>query len=281
MSYTYETDKTSPNKTRANRTKKDIDFIVIHWWDLPSKKPTFNGTASWLINERSGVSAHYLVEAERVACLVAPKDIAWHAGVFKVNQRSIGLELNPRASEGDYETAAELIYELRQVYGNLPLRPHSSFVGTACPGDYDLKKLDRMARNQGTKPKPPKPSTPSKPSKPVEVKPPTTNGVYPKVNLQVTDSHTATSHNAWVYLMRYGANRKDKSLTVNIQRWLRDLGYYPAKWVDGVFGPDTIRALQRFLRDRGFYTGVIDGIRGPMTIHGEIDYLNSQRKYFI
>ena len=120
-----------------------------------------------------------------------------------------------------------------------------------------------------SKPKP-KPSKPSKSS----------GKAYPHTALPVTSSHTTASHNAWVYLMRHAVGRTDRSLTINIQRWLRDLGYNVGP-DDGVFGPRTNRAMQRFLADRNFYSGRIDGVRGPMQIRGEINYLNSQRQYLV
>ena len=102
---------------------------------------------------------------------------------------------------------------------------------------------------------------------------------YPHTALPVTNAHTTASHNAWVYLMRHAVNRTDRNLTINIQRWLRDLGYYRGT-VDGMFGPVTVRAVQTFLRTKGLYSGVVDGVRGPMTIRAEIAYLNQQRQYF-
>ena len=116
-----------------------------------------------------------------------------------------------------------------------------------------------------------------------EAKPAASSGggkEYPHVALPVTDSHTTASHNAWVYLMRHAVNRTDRNLTINIQRWLRDLGYYKGL-IDGQFGPRTARALQRFLQYKGLYKGAIDGDRGAMTIRSEIAYLNDQRKYLV
>jgi LysM repeat protein len=54
--------------------------------------------------------------------------------------------MNPRASSGDYQTVAELIAELRAVYGPLVLKPHRDFTATQCPGVWDLGRLDRLAR---------------------------------------------------------------------------------------------------------------------------------------
>lgn len=103
-------------------------------------------------------------------------------------------------------------------------------------------------------------------------------GVWPAVALPVTNSHTTASHNAWVKLMA-DIGYRNASLTRNIQSWLRAKGYYSGV-IDGVFGPLTTKALQRLLRDRGFYSGLIDGDRGPMTIRAEINFLNDQRRFY-
>jgi len=78
---------------------------------------------------------------------VNPDDAAWHAGNAEGNATSIGIECRPEATDGDYQTIAELIRYLRGIYGDVPLRPHNSWSSTACPGDYDLDRLDSLARN--------------------------------------------------------------------------------------------------------------------------------------
>ncbi|MGA4506823.1 peptidoglycan DD-metalloendopeptidase family protein [Propionibacteriaceae bacterium G1746] len=107
---------------------------------------------------------------------------------------------------------------------------------------------------------------------------PGVTGTWPEVALPVTDYHTAASHAAWVKLM-YDIGYRHSSLSVNLQNWLKAKGYYTGA-VDGVFGPVSVKALQRLLRDRGFYGGVIDGDRGPLTVRAEINFLNDQRKYY-
>lgn len=106
---------------------------------------------------------------------------------------------------------------------------------------------------------------------------------WPDVALPVTSSHTTESHNAWVYLMRHAVGRTDRNLTINIQRWLRDLGYMTQAQVTGVFDTSTVRALQTFLVSKGLLPSraYIDGDRGAVTIRAEISYLNDQRQYLI
>ena len=79
-----------------------------------SRHPTFEGTISTLCNPNRGASAHYIAEAGRVACIVDPDDRAWHAGDgvgvgSKGNDKGIGIECNPRQSDGDYQTIADSV----------------------------------------------------------------------------------------------------------------------------------------------------------------------------
>lgn len=149
MTYQDITSYTSPNYTSGR--PYGIKYIVIHWWDDPSKHPTFDAVISTLCNPNRGASAHYIAEAGRVACIVDPDDRAWHAGDgvgvgSKGNDMGIGIECNPRQSDGDYETIAELIRDIRAVYGDLPLIRHRDCYNTQCPGTYDLDRLDNLAR---------------------------------------------------------------------------------------------------------------------------------------
>jgi N-acetylmuramoyl-L-alanine amidase len=81
-----------------------------------------------------------------VSCIVSPDDAAWHAGNAVGNATTVGIECRPEATEGDYKTVSELISFIRGIYGDIPLYPHSHWHATACPGKWDLAKLDRMAR---------------------------------------------------------------------------------------------------------------------------------------
>jgi N-acetylmuramoyl-L-alanine amidase len=78
--------------------------------------------------------------------------------VWDRNVHSVGIECRPEASDEDYQTVAELIAWLRDQYGDLPLKPHKSVYNTACPGQWDLDRLDRLAR--GTQAPAATPATP-------------------------------------------------------------------------------------------------------------------------
>lgn len=45
---------------------------------------------------------------------------------------------------------------------------------------------------------------------------------------------------------------------------------------DGFMGKDTVKAMQAFLKKKGFYTGEKDGIMGPLTVTAWQKYINSR-----
>lgn len=146
-----------------------INAITIHWWDDPAvRRPSFETVINLFVTGSRQTSAHYVAEAGRVACLVAPGDRAWACGDgINVgsggNDKSISIECNWRQSDGDYDTIAQLIADLRKTYGDLPLKPHRNWTNTDCPGTYDLARLDRLARQKAGE-KLPTVSTPAKPA---------------------------------------------------------------------------------------------------------------------
>lgn len=147
---TIDPSRTSPNQGSRNGRP---EFIVIHHWG--SRGQQFGSVVNWLVNPRSRVSAHYVVEAGRIARLVDEDRRAWHAGSDRGNHYGIGIECRPEATDADYATVAALIRNIRDRRGNLPLRPHSAFTSTACPGAWDLARLDREARSGPSRPAPP------------------------------------------------------------------------------------------------------------------------------
>lgn len=164
MAYTLQTQYNSKNFTPAAQVPQVFgmprtkDGITVHHWGGTGQQ--FDNVRDWLCTNDVPTSAHYVVQDGLVACIVSPDDAAWHAGTPRGNATTIGIELRPEATDGDYATAAQLIRELREAYGDLPLYKHSDWIATACPGRYDLARLDRMARGDTTAPvivTPPKP----------------------------------------------------------------------------------------------------------------------------
>ncbi|MER6347955.1 N-acetylmuramoyl-L-alanine amidase [Streptomyces sp. NPDC001595] len=95
------------NYTPANRpTSHPIDFVVIH-----VTQASYSTTLGVFHNRRKQVSAHYLVRSSdgRLAQCVRESDIAWHAGNWDYNTRSIGIEHEGWVDQPGYFT--DVMYE--------------------------------------------------------------------------------------------------------------------------------------------------------------------------
>jgi N-acetyl-anhydromuramyl-L-alanine amidase AmpD len=76
------------NYTQARRPQRAIRFIVIH-----VTEGSYLGTVAWLRDPRSHASANFVVGRDgKVQELVPLHDIAWHAGNWAYNVRSVGIE---------------------------------------------------------------------------------------------------------------------------------------------------------------------------------------------
>ena len=125
-----------------------IDAIVVHHWGVTGQK--FENVIAALSGTREA-SAHYVLEAGKVACIIAPGLRAWHVarndfqkvmpGIYDVNSHTIGIECRPECTDGDVETLCQLIADLWVDYGKVPIYGHLDFMATACPGNY-YPKLD-------------------------------------------------------------------------------------------------------------------------------------------
>lgn len=134
--YKLTWDATS-NHSGRRPTNVKLEGVVVHWWDDPAKNPSLNGVVSWFKNPASQVSAHYVVENGTVVQMVTDDHVAWHAGSKHWNERTIGIECNPRMTAGDLETVAQLIADLERKHGPLLVYKHSDVnTGTQCPGTY-------------------------------------------------------------------------------------------------------------------------------------------------
>ena len=76
------------NFTKSHRPPESIDKIVVH-----VTEGAFWGSVRWLQSPRAHASSHYVVGRNgKIVQLVHLSDIAWHAGNWKVNSRSVGIE---------------------------------------------------------------------------------------------------------------------------------------------------------------------------------------------
>ncbi|MET8130617.1 N-acetylmuramoyl-L-alanine amidase [Streptomyces sp. NPDC005251] len=101
------TPATSSNYTASDRPYTyELDYVIIH-----VTQATYATTLSIFQNPQKKVSAHYLVRSAdgHVAQCVREHDVAWHAGNWDYNTRSIGIEHEGWVDQPAYFTNA--LYE--------------------------------------------------------------------------------------------------------------------------------------------------------------------------
>ncbi|MFG6195938.1 N-acetylmuramoyl-L-alanine amidase [Nonomuraea sp. JJY05] len=94
----------SSNYTASSRPSAyAIDRVIIH-----VTQGSYAGTISWFQNSAAQVSAHYVVKSSNGAItqMVRDKDIAWHAGNWTYNTRSIGIEHEGYVNDASWFTDA-------------------------------------------------------------------------------------------------------------------------------------------------------------------------------
>ncbi|GII88989.1 hypothetical protein Ssi03_69790 [Sphaerisporangium siamense] len=94
----------SGNYTASSRPSSyAIDRVVIH-----ITQGSYAGTISWFQNPSAQVSAHYVVRSSdgAVTQMVRDKDVAWHAGNWDYNTRSIGIEHEGYVTDASWYTDA-------------------------------------------------------------------------------------------------------------------------------------------------------------------------------
>jgi N-acetylmuramoyl-L-alanine amidase len=145
---------------------RTLDGILIHHWGEPGQ--THDGVVDFFVNGPGTTSAHFVVSGGRWTCLVSPLDAAWHCP--GKNASHIGIECRPEASPQDYAALAALVAWLRSTYKRpLPLSRHRDWYPTACPGVWDLNKIDALAKGVSVQPASSTPvKTPSKPAAPAK-----------------------------------------------------------------------------------------------------------------
>lgn len=154
MSYKYETQYNSPNFTAAADAPKvwgrarTVDAIAIHWWGDPNTNPSYNGVINGLCSPTRGASAHFVATGTNrsVAQLVNLADASWATN--SANPYTISIECDPRCRDEDYDVVAEVIAQIWDAYGYKPLVPHRQFNATTCPGNYDLARLEALAKTK-------------------------------------------------------------------------------------------------------------------------------------
>ncbi|MFI5677479.1 N-acetylmuramoyl-L-alanine amidase [Streptomyces cellulosae] len=116
------------NYTASDRPDSyPVDYVVIH-----VTEETYDDTLAIFTNPQKQVSAHYLVRSAdgHIAQCVREADVAWHAGNWDYNTRSIGIEHEGWVdrpayfTDALYEQSAKLTAAICGEYGIPKDRAH-------------------------------------------------------------------------------------------------------------------------------------------------------------
>lgn len=247
---------------------RTVESLTIHHWG--SYGQVYEIVRDYLIANGTPTSAHFVVERGRAACLVSPADASWAAGNAKGNASSIHIECRPEATAADYQAVVELIAYLRSIYGNVPLRPHSYWASTACPGVWNLPELDRRVRvlsKPAVKPAAgaitPLPTPDRKPtSKP---KPTSKRRTYGKDDIHwVVEKGDTLSKIARYYgipskvaAIAEHNGIKPNALVIGERIWIPG----PLVWI--IEAPDTIRSVAKYYGLDAAHLARMNGLSGP------------------
>lgn len=144
MSIKYETQYNAP-AMMYGRSGQDVTGIVIHHYGVMGS--TYAGTIRTLTKPTAAASAHFVIDAGKVAQLVTLSDTAYHADNWPINLCTIGIECPPECTPAQVDTLVQLIAGLYRAYGRvLPLTGHKDHAPTECPGRYYAILSDIQAR---------------------------------------------------------------------------------------------------------------------------------------
>lgn len=125
------------NFTESNRKSSDIDTLVIHYTGNDGDTAENNG--NYFKNNVVETSAHYFVDDTTVVRSVADKNIAWHAGDWDINCRSIGIEIAGSTTECTCKTLENVILLAQRLMKKYNIKKdrvirHYDANGKICPG---------------------------------------------------------------------------------------------------------------------------------------------------
>ena len=264
-----------------------VQRVVVHYnmGDL-----TVGGCYS--VWQTRAASAHYQVESSgRVGQLVHDRDTAWAVGNWYWNQRTISVE---HANQGDWitdaclESGAHLVaaicraYKLGRPQWGVNVCGHSDISSTDCPGPLRVggPRHDEYMRRAGewydamaggSQPGP----LPQGGTQPSGLDLGDTSWTGPRM-ISELQRQRGTSVDGCIS----GQTAYCRGQLWRVQPDCLTGGYSGGSGVvgslqsmlgverDGYAGSGTISALQRWLRDRGWYSGEVDGSYGPATSRG-------------
>jgi N-acetylmuramoyl-L-alanine amidase CwlA len=112
------------------------DSITIHWIG-PYPMQSVQIPRQWWIDSKQEASAHYIVKDENVLLCIPTDEVAWHCGCKAGNYSSIGIEVVPFTSKGEFSAATiDTLKELIATLKKVKLVRHYDWTGKDCPKWY-------------------------------------------------------------------------------------------------------------------------------------------------
>lgn len=114
------------NEKNFSPSEREENGIKIRWIVIHDIEGSAEAAVRWFQDERAKASAHYVISYDgKVYQMVREKDIAWHAGNWKYNMHSIGIEHAGYAdkdmfTDEEYVASAKLVAYLCKKY-NIPI----------------------------------------------------------------------------------------------------------------------------------------------------------------
>lgn len=145
----------TPGRQAGRNWPSTVDTVVMHHTD-----GTKESVIQTFTNSPRRVSAHFLVCRDgSVIQFVDLADVAWHAGEWTMNVRSVGIEHEHYRTGSGWSSwtaeqltaASRLLAWLESVAGRrLTVLRHRDVVATECPGDLPVETIVQRAREGGT-----------------------------------------------------------------------------------------------------------------------------------
>ena len=267
--------------------------ICIHQTGNNARGADALAHAELQLNNSRAASWNVTVDDKRAIQSYLDTDRTWHAGARGADMIAIEICVN---SDGDYFAAVvngASVASQKMKANDLALSDviqHHDVTRKNCPEQIrgnkdgiDWSDFLRLVASGGTVIPTPVP--------PVIVKPPAPepNQEFPSIPLWEDQSWGSVTTKALQKVIPKAYNNGVDLIADGdfgpvtkkaVQRWLKALGYYSGN-IDGDFGAMSARALQSFLKAKGLYAGYTDGKIGPLTVLALQKYLNQQRLYMI
>lgn len=257
--------------------------------------------ASYMIRNNNAVSFHAVIDDYQVVECIPENRNAFHAGDGRNgngNRNYYAVEIAgstgpvDKFSQAEKNAAYYIACKLKEHgWGIDKVKKHQDFSGKYCPHktlDLGWQRFLNLIREYlGQAVIPVKPQIPAKPSKPASNKLKvdgswgcdTTRATQRLLGTPVDGIVSRQPKSNRKYLpkaytgswMFYVNSKNYKNGSAMIKALQKLIG---AK-VDGLFGKESVKALQRFLNKHGFKL-TVDGYMGPVTVRAWQQYLNSR-----